>query len=103
MLPDIHNEHLAGRQREQRRLALEVLVLATLAAICALNVHDEDVVCHFDCSRLVLREPDALGRLLSLSLGHNGKVRVEEGIEESGLAGRLRAEGGYEMGVEGWL
>jgi hypothetical protein len=105
MLPNIYNENLARRQREQCTLALEILVFATLATISSFHVHNQYVVSHafrgfvFRFS-LVLRHPYSFCCLPPLLLGHDSKVRAEEMIEERRLAGRLRAEDGDQVVIE---
>jgi hypothetical protein len=42
MLPDVDDEDLRNSHREQRRLALEVLVLTAFATVGSFDVHDED-------------------------------------------------------------
>src|SRR5436190_19783951 len=47
-LPDVDNEHLAGRQRKERALPLKVLVLATFPSVGPFDIHDKNVVRHPD-------------------------------------------------------
>lgn len=107
VLPDVHNQDLARREGKQRALPLKILVLAALAAVGALDVHDQDVVRDSDCVvalaallPLVLGEPYPLGRLPPLGLGHYGELGAEEHVEQGRLAGRLRPEDGDEVVVE---
>lgn len=107
VLPDIHNEDLARRKSEQGTLPLEILVLATLATVGPLDVHDENVIGHLYLGvagsaslPLILREPYALGGLPPLGLGHYGELGAEQVVEEGRLAGRLRSEDGNEVVVE---
>lgn len=107
MLPDVHNQHLARREGKQRALPLKVLVLAALAAVGALDVHDQDVIRDRNgvvalaaLLPLVLGEPYPLGRLPPLRLGHYGELSAEEHVEQGRLAGRLRPEDRDEVVVE---
>jgi hypothetical protein len=94
MLPDVDDQHLARGQRKQGALALKVLVFAALATVCALNIHDQDVLA------LVLAHPYSLCSLAALLLGHDAELGAEEVVEQRGLARGLRAEDGYEVVVE---
>jgi hypothetical protein len=103
MLPDVDEQDFAGSEGEEGALALEFLVLAALAAVGALDIHDENVVGHLDAvalGALVLGHPDTFGGLLALRLGHDGEVGTKEVVEECGLAGRLRTEDGDEVIIE---
>lgn len=107
MLPDVDDKHLTRRKCKQSALALKVLVLATLTPIRTFNVHHQDVVCHARflvraslALLLIVRQPDTLGRLPALELGHDGELRAKEVVEQGGLAGRLGAKHGDEMVVE---
>ena len=106
VLPDIDEQDLAGGQGEKSALPLKVLVLSALAAVSALDVHNEDVVGHLGASAvdtLVLRHPDTLRGLLTLRFGHDAELGAEEVVEERRLARRLRAKDGNEMVVEAGL
>jgi hypothetical protein len=46
MFPDVDNEDLTRCKRKERTLALEVLILASLAPVGSLHVHDQDVIRH---------------------------------------------------------
>jgi hypothetical protein len=103
VLPDVDDEDLAGSEGEECALPLKVLVLASLAAVGTLDVHDEDIVGHLGpgaLGALVLGHPDALGSLASLGLGHDGEGGAEEVVEQGGLAGGLGAKDGDEVVVE---
>jgi hypothetical protein len=102
VLPDVDNQDLAGRKRKQRTLALKVLVLSPLAAVGALDIHDQDVLRHARAALgpFVLAHPDALGGLAALLLGHDAELRAKEVVEQRRFARRLRAEDGYEVVVE---
>ena len=102
VLPDVDNEDFTCRQRKEGTLALKVLVLAALATVCAFHVHDQDVLCHARAARLalILAHPDSLGCLAALLLGHDAELGAKEVVEESRLAGGLRAEYGNEVVVE---
>ena len=100
MLPDIDHKYFACRQRKQRALPLEVLIFASLATICALDIHHQDVVSHLCRTRLVLGKPYPLGRLPPLRLRHNTELGIEEGIEEGGFSRGLGSEDGDEVVVE---
>lgn len=105
MFPDVDNKDLTRRKREERTLALKVLILASLATVSSFHVHDQDVISH-SLRRasfalvLVIRKPDTLGRLPSFQLGHHGELGTEQLIEQCGLSGGLRTEHGDEMVVE---
>jgi hypothetical protein len=88
VFPDIDNQDLARRKRKQGALALKVLVLSALPAICALDIHDQDVLRHgrAPLRPLVLAHPYALGGLPALLLGHDAKLCAEEVIEQRGFA-----------------
>lgn len=83
MFPDIDNQDLARRKSKQGALALKVLVLSTLTAICALDIHDQDILRHGRATLwpLVLAHPYAFGGLPALLLGHDSKLGAEEVIE----------------------
>lgn len=102
MLPNVHNQHFAGCKRKQSALALEILVLSTLSTICALNVHNKNILRHTVPAlfAFVLAHPYSLRRLPTLLLGHHAKLCAEEVVKEGRLSGGLRAEDGYEVVVE---
>lgn len=105
VFPDVDNENLTRRKRKERTLALEVLILASLATVSSLHVHDQDVISHAlrragVALLLVVRKPDTLGRLPSLQLRHHGELGTEEVIEQCGLSGGLRTKHGDEMIIE---
>lgn len=102
MLPDIDDQDLARRQSEQGALALKVLVLAALATVGTLNIHDQNVFRHAPGTihALVLAHPYALGGLTALLLGHDTKLGAKEVVEERGFSRGLRAEDGYEVVIE---
>lgn len=102
MLPDVDYQDLAGRQGEQGTFAFKVLVFSSFSSIGAFDIHDQDVLCHAGatCLALVLAHPDALCGLAALLLGHDAELGAEEIVEQGRLAGRLRAEDGYEVVVE---
>lgn len=103
VFPDVDNQDLAGGQRKESTLALEILVLTALSTIGTLNVHDEDIVGHLGtCTRLslVLGHPDTLCGLATLGFRHDRELGAEEVVEQSGLSGRLRAEDGDEVVIE---
>lgn len=107
MLPNVDNQDLAGRQRKEGALALKVLVLTPFAPVGALDVHDENVVGHARARvggalalQLVLGQPDALGGLAPLEVGHDAELGAEQVVEQGRLAGGLGAEDGDEMVVE---
>lgn len=109
MFPDVDNQDLARREREEGALALKVLILAPFATVGPFDVHDQDVPSRFvflggitilDGSLLVLGHPDSLGGLSTVRLGHDPEIGAEEMIEECRFARRLRAEDGDEMVIE---
>lgn len=107
VLPNIHNEDLTRRKGKKCTLALEILVLTSLTTIGTFHIHHEDVVRHPRAIGrrgigllLVLRQPDTLGCLPALHLGHDGELRAEELVEQSGLSGGLRSKHGDEVVVE---
>lgn len=105
MFPDVDNKNLARRKRKKRTLTLEILILASLATVSSLHVHDQDVISHAlrrasFALLLVVRQPDTLGRLPSLQLGHHGKLGAEQIVEQCGLSGGLRTKHGDEMVIE---
>jgi hypothetical protein len=103
MFPYIDNQDLAGGQRKESTLSLEVLVLTALSTIGTLNVHDKDVVGHLGaCTRLslVLGHPDTLCGLATLGFRHDRELGAEEVVEQGGLSGRLGAEDGDEVVIE---
>jgi hypothetical protein len=102
VFPDVHDQDLTGGQRKEGALALEVLVLSSLASVCALDIHDQNVLRHARAALgpLVLAHPDALGGLAALLLGHDAELCAEEVVEQRRLARGLRAEDGYEVVVE---
>lgn len=105
MFPDVDNQHFAGCQRKQGTLPLKVLVFASLTAVGAFYVHDEDVLGHGGAigGLLVFAHPYALCGLPALLLGHDAKLGPEEVVEQRGLARGLRSEDGDEVVVEaGW-
>lgn len=86
VLPDVDNEDLTSRKREESTLALKVLILATLAAISAFHVHNQDVIRHALARALlalllVLRQPNTLGRLPPLQLRHDRELSAEEVVQ----------------------
>ena len=103
MLPDIDNQDLARGKSEERTLALEILVLSSLTAVGAFDVHDKNVLGHLkgaiDCF-LVFRHPYSLGGLLTLDLRHNTEACAKEVVKESRLSSRLGTEDGNEVVVE---
>lgn len=107
MLPNVDDEHFAGRQRKECTLPLEVLVLSSFATVRALDVHDQDVVRHPRAFvtlnlalKLVFGQPDSLCSLPSLQLGHDAELGAEKVIKESGLAGGLRTKDGDQVVIE---
>lgn len=105
MFPDVDDEDLTRRERKQRTLALKILILASLAAISSLHVHNQDVIRHTRrCISfalfLILRQPNTLGGLSSLHLRHHGELSAEQLIEKGGLSGGLRTEHRDEMVIE---
>lgn len=103
VLPNIEDQDLARGERKECTLALKVLVLAALATVGSLDVHDENVVGHFGAGALgplVLGHPNALCGLPTLRLGHDGEVGAKEVVEEGRLAGGLGTEDGDEVVVE---
>jgi hypothetical protein len=88
VLPDIDNQDLARRKREQGALALKVLIFSTLSSVCALDVHDQDVLCHTRATlwTLVLAHPNSLCGLTSLLLRHDTELGAEEEVEQRGFA-----------------
>ena len=108
MFPDVDDQDLAGRQGEEGTLAFEILVLAALATVGSLHIHDQDVVRHLGGTAvgalpLVLGHPYSLGRLAALRLGHDTEFGAEEMVEESRLAGRLGAKNGDQVVIEAGL
>ena len=83
VFPDIDNQDLARRKSKQGALALKVLVLSALPPVCALDVHDQDVLGHARATlgTLVLAHPDTLCSLPSLLFAHNTKLGLEERIQ----------------------
>lgn len=81
VLPDVDNQDFTGRQRKESGLALKVLVFTSLATICTLDVHHQDIICHRRFLILVLGHPDTLGGLSSLQLGHDREMGSEEMVE----------------------
>ena len=103
MLPYIHDQNLTRGEGKQGGLPLKVLVFAPLATVGALDVHDEDIVGHVRARGvrgLVVRQPDSFGGLPPIGFLHDAEIRVEEGVEKGGFAGRLGAEDGDQMIVE---
>lgn len=102
VFPDVDNQDFAGRKRKERAFALKVLVLAALTSVCALDIHDQDVLGHARAAflALVLAHPDALCGLPALLLGHDAKLGAKEVVEQRGLARRLRAKDGNDVVVE---
>ena len=104
MLPNVDDKDLTRRKCEKSTLALKVLVLAALAAVGTLDVHDEDVVGHAQVGvfvrDLVLGHPDTLGRLPALTVRHDGELRAKEIVQERRLARRLRSEDRDKVVVE---
>lgn len=105
VFPDVDNQNLTGGQGEQGTLALKVLVLSTLAAVSALDVHDQNVVCHLDGASfglvaLVLAHPYSFGGLAALRLGHDAKMGAEQVVEQGALSGALAAKDRDEVVVE---
>jgi hypothetical protein len=88
VLPDVDNQDLARRKSKQGTLALKVLVFSALSAICALDVHDQDVLCHTRAPlcTLVLAHPYSLGGLTSLLLCHDAKLCAEKVVEQRRFA-----------------
>ena len=106
VLPDVDEQDLTGGQGKQGALPLKVLVLAALAAVRTLDVHDKDVVGHLGAGALdtlVLGHPNALCGLLALVLGHDRELGAEEVVEQGRLAGGLGAEDGDKMIIEAGL
>ena len=108
VLPDVDDQNLARGQSKERALALKVLVLAALATVGALDVHDQDVVGHGGsvpgcAGPLVLGHPDSLGGLAAGRLGHDAELGLEQVVEQGRLARRLRPEHGDEVVVEAGL
>lgn len=103
VLPDIDDQNFAGSQRKEGTFALKVLVLTALAAVCTLNVHDEDVLRHRSaCARLllVLGHPDTLSGLATLGFRHDGEVGAKEVVEQGRFSSGLGAKDGDEMVIE---
>ena len=105
MFPNVDNEDFTSRKRKERTLALKVLILASLATISSLHIHDQDVISHAlrragVALFLVVRKPDALGRLPSLQFRHHRELGTEQVVEQCGLPGGLRAKHGDEMVIE---
>jgi hypothetical protein len=105
MLPYVDNQDFACGQREEGAFALKVLVLAALATVGALDIHDEDIVGHLGISiarafPLVLGHPYSLCCLAPIRLRHNTELGAEEVVEQRRLARRLRAEDRDQMVVE---
>jgi hypothetical protein len=102
VFPDVDDQDLTGRKRKQGTLALKILVFSSLSSVCALDVHDQDVLCHARAALgpLVLAHPNALGGLTALLLGHDAEPCAEEVVEQRRLARRLGTEDGYEVVVE---
>lgn len=108
MLPNVDNQDLTCSQCKQSAFPLKVLILAALAAVRPLDVHDQNVVGHGrgpgrTGRALVFRQPYSLCRLLAGGLGHDAKVGLEQIVEQSRFAGRLRTENGDEVVVEAGL
>lgn len=105
MFPDVDDDNLACRKRKERTLALKILILASLATVSSLHVHDQDVISHAlrrasFALLLVVRQPDTLRRLPSLQLRHHGELGTEQAIKQCGLSGGLRTKHGDEMVIE---
>lgn len=108
VLPYVYDQNLARRQSEQGTLALEVLILASLAAVCTFHVHNEDVLGQLDSTArggafLVLGHPYSLCGLSPFTLAHDTEVGAEEIVQQGGLSGGLGAEDGNEVVVEARL
>ena len=102
MFPDVDDQDLTRSKGKKGTLALEVLVLAALATVCTLDIHNQDVVGHLSLV-LVLGHPDALCGLATFPLGHDAELGAEQVVQESRLAGGLGAEDGDEVVVEAGL
>ena len=102
VLPDVDNENLTCREREEGTLALEVLILPALSSVRTFHIHDQDVFCHARTARfaLVLAHPYSLCGLAALLLGHDAELCTEEVVEKGRLARGLRTEYGDEVVVE---
>lgn len=105
MFPDVDNQDLASGQGKQSALAFKVLILPSFSTVSALDIHDQDIVCHalrdpIGIGTLVPRHPDAFRSLLPFRFGHDAKFGAEEMIEKGGFPGRLGSEDGDEMVVE---
>ena len=91
ILPHIHNDTLGCRERKERRFALKVLVLTTLATIRALDIHHEHIAVH------ATTQPDTLRRLLPCTIIHHIKVGPKQPVQERRFTRRLRAKHGADI------
>lgn len=105
MFPNINNKHLTCRQRKQRALPLEILVLSSFPSVSTLHIHDQDVLSHafrllISPFPLIFAHPYPLSGLPPLLLGHDAKLGAKEVVEQRGFPRRLRPEDGDEVVVE---
>lgn len=83
VFPDVDDQDFGDGHGEEGRFPFKVLVLASLSAVCAFYVHDEEVrVCGF-------RHPDALCGLTAFGFRHDVEAGAKEFVEEGTLSGRL--------------
>lgn len=92
--PEVDQEHLTTCEREQRALALKVLIFSSLTAIGTFHVHHQ--------SRSVSRRthPNTLGSLATSSVVHDIECRAEQAIEKGRFASRLGSKDRHDIVIE---
>ena len=94
VFPDVDDQDFSDGHGKEGRFAFKVLVLASLAAVGAFDVHDEDVgIARF-------RHPDALCGLTAFGFRHDVEAGAKQFVEEGTLAGGLGPEYGDDVIVE---